>query len=69
MVDVEKYANLVKDSGIKKSFLAERLGISYQGYINKETGKSDFTASEVAVLKDLLHLSNKDVADIFLRRE
>lgn len=66
MVDSARLQELIKNSGIKKSFIAEKMGITYQGYVKKESGKSQFLASEIAVLRDVLRLSNKEVAEIFL---
>lgn len=66
MTDNARLQELVKSSGIKKSFIAEKMGISYQGYVKKESGKSEFIASEIKVIKDLLHLTNKEVTKIFL---
>ena len=43
--------------------------ISRQGFYKKETGQSDFTASEVAIMKDLLRLSDRETNAIFLRKE
>ena len=65
MVDSERLKEAIKESGLKKVFIAEKLGISYQGYQKKENGKSDFLANEVSIMKDLLHLTNKEVAEIF----
>jgi DNA-binding XRE family transcriptional regulator len=61
-----KLKEIVEKSGLKKTFIAGQLGISYQGYLNKENGKRQFNAKEIAILKDLLKLSNKDVSEIFL---
>lgn len=66
MTDSARLKELVENSGIKKSFIAKKMGISYQGYVKKENGRSQFLANEIAVLKDLLRLSNKEVAEIFL---
>ena len=66
MADVERLKERIKASGIKKSYLAERMGITYQGYVKKENGNSQFLASEIAILKDVLRLTNKEVTDIFL---
>lgn len=66
MADNARLQKLVKDSGVKKSFIAEKMGITYQGYVKKESGKSEFIASEIKVIKDILHLTNKEVAEIFL---
>lgn len=62
----EKLVEVVEKSGLKKSFIAEKLGITYQGYLNKEKGKSDFTSKEISVMRDLLHMTNKEVMEIFL---
>ena len=66
MADVARLQEVIKDAGIKKSFIAQKMGITYQGYMKKESGKSEFLAGEIAVLKDILRLSNKEVVDIFL---
>ena len=67
MADVVKLNEIVEKSGLKKTFIASKIGVSYQGYCKKMNGKSDFLASEIAVLKDLLRLSDKEVTAIFLR--
>ena len=67
MTDVKRLSDTIKSSGLKKVFIAEKLGLSYQGYLYKENGKSDFTQSQIAILKDLLGLTNKDVSEIFLQ--
>lgn len=67
MLDTDKLGDRIRDSGLKKVFIAEKLGLSYQGYLKKESGKSDFTSTEIALLKDMLKMSNKEVADIFLQ--
>lgn len=66
MTDTKRLKEVVRQSGLKKSFIAEKLGISYAGYNKKESGKSEFLSSEIVILKGLLHLSNKDVSEIFL---
>lgn len=66
MTDTVRLKSLVESSGLKKTFIAEKLGLSYQGYLKKENGKSDFMATEVSIMKDLLRLSNKEVSEIFL---
>jgi DNA-binding XRE family transcriptional regulator len=66
MTDSVRLKSIIAASGLKKTFIADKLGISYQGYLKKENGKSDFTAKEISILKDLLKLSNKEVSEIFL---
>lgn len=68
MFDVLRFGEKVKSSGLKKVYIAEKLGLTYQGYLNKESGKHDFTSSEISILKDVLHLTNKEIAEIFLQK-
>ena len=69
MTDVIRLKSRIRDMGIKKSFIAEKMGISYQGYLKKENGESEFLQSEISVLKMILNLRNKEVSEIFLSDE
>lgn len=69
MTDVKRLKQIVKDSGLKKVYIAERLGLTYQGYLNKEDGKKEFMASEIQKMQTILNLSNNDVHSIFLSKE
>ena len=66
MTDVKALQSKITDSGLKKTFIAEQLGVSYPGYLNKETGKTEFMASEVAVMSRLLRLTDTETRKIFL---
>ena len=66
MTNVDELKALIAESGLKKGYIAERLGISRTGYMNKENGKSEFLASEVAEMSKLLSLSSAQVKSIFL---
>lgn len=66
MTDSMKLRNIVESSGLKKTFIAKELGLSYQGYLNKESGRRQFNANEIKALKNLLQLTNKEISDIFL---
>lgn len=57
---------IIKSSGLKKVYIAEKLGLSYYGYFKKEKGENDFTSTEIKAMKELLHLSDKEVTQIFL---
>lgn len=69
MTDSKRLKARIKESGLKKVFIAQKLGITYQGYSKKENGKSEFLASEILTLKELLCLSNKEVSEIFLQNK
>lgn len=51
---------LIQEKGLKKVFLAEKAGMSAVSLHNCITGKSEFKASQIAVLCDLLGI--KDLA-------
>ena len=66
MTDVVRLKEVIEKSGLKKVFIADKLGITYQGYLKKENGKTEFKAKEVSVMQTLLGLSTKEVKEIFL---
>lgn len=51
--------------GYKLRFVAKKVGVSYQGFLNKARNKSEFKASEIQGLCDLLHLSAQQKEEIF----
>lgn len=65
MTNTELLREKLDKSGYKLTFVAQQLDLSYQGFLNKVSNKSDFTAPEIAKLKELLHLSAQDCNDIF----
>ena len=64
----------IKESGKKKGYLAERCGLSRQGFLKKCKNESDFTTRQVDILCDELCITKltekesiffaKDVAKI-----
>ena len=67
MIDKEKLNLRIEESGLKRHFIAEQMGISYMGFYKKVKGTNEFKASEIAKLKSLLNLSSMDVDEIFLQ--
>ncbi len=66
MTKTDKLKLLIADSGLKKTYISERLGLSRAGYQKKENGEREFTASEVGEMRKLLSLTDAQVKDIFL---
>lgn len=64
MIDT-KLNRYIKSCGYKSGFIASQLGITYQGFHKKMTGRSAFTAQEALTLKRLLNISEKDMEEIF----
>ncbi len=56
-------------SGYSMSKLAEALGINASTLSRKLNGDTDFTRSEIVILKKCLHLSLEDVDLIFFTQE
>ena len=52
-------------SGLTFKELAKKIGMPYQSFNNRKTGKIEFNSSEIKALKDTLNLTNDDVAEIF----
>lgn len=55
----------IDDSGYKVSFIAKKCGLTYQGFMKKVNNESEFKASEIQILKELLNLSDEDSNAIF----
>lgn len=56
----------IRQSGYKLAFIAEKCGLTYAGLLKKINNETEFKASEVAILRDLLNLTDAEVQDIFL---
>lgn len=68
MTDLTELNRLIDASGIKKQKIAEALGLSRQGLLNKLSGERPFQLAEITPLCDLLRLTSKQRDDIFLSR-
>lgn len=53
-------------SGLTFKELAKKIGMPYQSFNNRKTGKIEFNSSEIKALKEVLNLTNDDVEAIFL---
>lgn len=68
MVNTVLLEKKIDESGYKKKFLASKLGITLQAFINKIQGKNEFLASEIFILSELLKLSEEDRTLIFFTK-
>jgi hypothetical protein len=69
MTDTLRLKELIAEQGIKLSWVAEYLGLSRNGLFLKMTNESEFKASEIAKLKQLLRLTDVETGQIFFNRE
>ena len=55
----------IDKSGYKRAFVAKALGITAYGFALKINNKSEFKASEMTILCELLNISAEDKEAIF----
>lgn len=55
----------IESSKLSKTFLAESLGLTRQGFYNKLNGTSEFKGSEIKRLSAVLGLSDAEKDEIF----
>lgn len=56
---------VIQDSGMKISAIAEKTGISRQALYMKLSGERSFSQGEIMALKNVLHLSDERFMEIF----
>lgn len=66
MTELER---VVAESGYKLKFIADYLGITYYALRMKLRGRSEFKASEIQKLSELLRLSTQDTSRLFLTQK
>lgn len=59
---------LIRDKGIKRSYLANYLEITDASLRNKLNGKTEFKVSEIEKIGHFLNLSTAELSDIFLSK-
>ena len=57
MVDTQYINEVIKNSGKKKSYLADKIGCSRQSFSAKLRNRSQFTTDNVAILCNELNIS------------
>lgn len=65
MTNTDMLKKKIEESGYKLRFIAAKIGLSYQGFLNKMTNKSEFRASEIQELCTLLNISVAEKERIF----
>lgn len=56
----------IDESGYKLRFIASKLNITYQGFLKKINNETEFKASEMQILRELLNLTDAEFEQIFL---
>lgn len=65
MTNTEKLTEAIKSSGYKRSYIAGYVGLSLTGLTKKVNNESDFRASEIQKLCELLKISPPEKEKIF----
>ena len=65
MINTILLEKLIKESGYKKGYIAEKLGISRYGLAKKITNKTEFKTSEVDKLSRILKVTTEEREKIF----
>ena len=65
MINTTLLRQKIDESGYKLTYLAEKCGLTYYGLMKKVNNETEFKASEIKVLKELLKLTNEEANKIF----
>lgn len=66
MIDIDRLIAKIDESGLKRRYIAENLGMS-ESLLSKKLAKEvEFKASEIAKLANILRLSEDERVSIFM---
>lgn len=65
MTNTSLLRSKIDDSGYKLAYIAKQLGITYQGFLKKINNETEFKASEMQILRNLLNLTDAEFEQIF----
>lgn len=65
MTNTNLLRNKIDESGYKLRFIAKKLGITYQGFLNKINNETEFKAGEIQILCDMLNINIEEKELIF----
>lgn len=58
MTDTEELTKLIRESGLKKGFIAEKLGLTTYGLQKKVENKNAFKAEEIKLICQILNITS-----------
>ncbi len=58
MTDTKELLKVIDESGLRKGYIAERLGITTYGLQRKVENRSQFKAGEIKILCDILNITS-----------
>ena len=70
MTNSQMLEKIIRESGIKRSFILEKTGIkAYSTLRDKIWNRTEFTASEIQTLCEILHLTSEQREAIFFVKD
>lgn len=69
MTDTNRLNQAIRASGYRIAFIAGQLGLSYPGLKKKIDGETEFKASEIITLSNILDLTAEERETIFFAAE
>lgn len=69
MTDTDKLNAVISDSGITITAIANKLGITREGFYKKLNNETEFKASEISAMKKILNLTNRKRDEIFFAQK
>lgn len=68
MTNTELLREKIALSGYKMTFIAQKCGLTYQGFLNKLNNESEFRSGEILALRELLDISCEEADAIFFAK-
>ena len=65
MGNLDKLNDRIRESGVKKTVLADAVGMTYITLNRRLNGEGDFTTSQVVAISKFLHLTASERNEIF----
>lgn len=65
MTNTKLLQSKIETSGYDLRFIASKVGMSYQCFLKKMNNQSEFRASEIMALSDLLGLDTEELEAVF----
>lgn len=65
MTNTKALRDKIDESGYKLRYIAQQLGITYQGFLKKINNETEFKASEIQILFELLPMTETERDAIF----
>ena len=66
IIDVDRLKDVISNTGISIVAIANKMGITREGFYKRMNGETEFKASEIISLSRILRLSKIDRDKIFL---